>query len=113
MKIENKKSLLYVTTASEKEADKIAMALVEEQLVACANILSGASTIYRWKGKMNKETEVVLILKTIAKLVHKSVKRIKELHSYECPAIIVMDVRGGNKEFLNWIDSSVVQDPEG
>ena len=86
--------------------------MVEEQLVACANILGASTAIYRWEGKLIKEKEVVLIFKTIASLVQKSVKRIKELHSYECPAIIVIDIQDGNKEFISWIKSAVLNDPD-
>ena len=59
------------------EADKIATRLVEEKLVACANILGASTAIYYWEGKLTKEKEVILILKTTAKLVQKSVKKIK------------------------------------
>ena len=109
MNLENLTNLIYVTTGSEVEAAKIASTLVEEQLVACANILGDSSAIYRWKGEIITEIEVIIILKTTASLVQKSVKRIKALHSYECPAVISIDIQDGNKEFLSWINRAVVQ----
>ena len=109
MKIETRTNLLYVTAGSEEEANKIATTLVEEQLVACANILGASTAVYRWKGKLTKETEFILILKTVARLVQKSIQRIGELHSYECPSVIVIDINDGNKEFLTWINSAVLQ----
>jgi uncharacterized protein involved in tolerance to divalent cations len=66
------------------EAEEIASTLVEEQLVTWANILVALTTIYRWKEKLTKETEVILIFKTIARLVQKSLQRIEELHSNKC-----------------------------
>ncbi len=110
LEIKNKTNLLYVTAGSEEEANKIAATLVEEQLVACANILGASTAIYRWKEKLTKETEFILVLKTVARLVQKSVQRIDELHSYECPAVIVIDIQDGNKEFLNWINNAVLRD---
>ena len=103
--MEEKLKLLYVTASSIAEADKIATRLVEERLVACANILGASTAIYHWEGKLTKEKEVILILKTTAKLVQKSVKRIVGLHSYECPAVIVLEIEDGNKEFLSWISN--------
>ena len=103
--MEEETNLLYVTAGSITEADKIATKLVEEKLVACANILGASTAIYHWEGKLTKEKEVILILKTTAKLVQKSVKRIVGLHSYECPAVIVLEIEDGNKEFLSWISN--------
>jgi periplasmic divalent cation tolerance protein len=79
------------------EAEEIASTLVEEQLVTWANILVALTTIYRWKEKLTKETEVILIFKTIARLVQKSLQRIEELHSNKCPAIIVIDIQDVNR----------------
>ena len=108
MELKNKTKLFYITVGSETEADKIGTALVEEKLAACANILGASTAIYRWEGEINKEKEVVLIFKTTASLVQKSLKRVLELHSYKCPAVIVMDIDDGNKEFLNWIHESTL-----
>jgi periplasmic divalent cation tolerance protein len=110
LKLENKIKLLYVTASSEEEANKIAVTLVEEELVACANILGASTAIYRWKEKLTKETEFILVLKTVARLIQKSIQRIGELHSYECPGVIVIDIQDGNKKFLNWINSVVLHD---
>jgi periplasmic divalent cation tolerance protein len=110
---EEKTKLLYVTAGSITEADKIATRLVEEKLVACANILGTSTAIYQWEGKLTKEKGVILILKTTAKLVQKSVKRIIGLHSYECPAVIVLDIQDGNKEFLSWINNVTNPNYEG
>lgn len=97
--------IIYVTTANEKEAEKIANILVEERLSACANIFPIRS-IYRWKGQVEKDTEVAMFVKTKSELVDDVVKRIKESHSYDVPCIVSLSIEKGNKDFLNWIDES-------
>ena len=107
MKSKNIK-LFYITVPSKKEADNIASTLVKEQLVACANISGDTMAIYRWKGIVTKEKEVIIILKTTTRLVKKVIKRVVELHSYQCPAVIVLDVHDGNSEFLKWINQNTL-----
>ncbi len=97
--------LVYVTTASKKEAENISRTLVEEKLIACANIFPIRS-IYLWKEKVQKEEEVAMFIKTKAKLVDEVIKRVKELHSYEVPCIVSLTVEKGYIEFLKWIDES-------
>lgn len=76
--------LIYITTANKKEAQKIAKASVKEKLAACVNIFP-IESIYRWKGKIKKEKEIGIFVKTKTKLVNEAIKRVKELHSYEIP----------------------------
>lgn len=97
--------LVYVTTASKKEAENISRTLVEEKLIACANIFPIRS-IYLWKEKVQNEEEVAMFIKTKAKLVDEVIKKVKELHSYEVPCIISLIVEKGYIEFLKWIDES-------
>lgn len=98
-----KTALLYITTADKKEAAKIASALVKERLVACANIISGMRSVYRWKGKIVSGAEALLFAKTKQSLVDKAVARVKKLHSYECPCIVSFPIEKGNPDFLKWI----------
>ena len=93
----------YVTASSLEEATKIADALVDEQLVACANILPGMQSVYRWNGEVQHDNEVVVILKTRAALVDAVVERVRALHSYECPCVVTLPLTGGNPAFLAWI----------
>lgn len=97
--------LVYVITANEKEAEKIAKTLVEEKLAACANIFSVRS-IYKWAGDIQREDEVAMFIKTRVELVDKIISRVKELHSYEVPCIISLPIEKGYVEFLKWIDNS-------
>lgn len=96
-------SLIYVTTGSEEEARQIAAALVEARLVACANMLPGMKSIYRWQGEIQSDREVVLILKTQTSLVDMVTDKVKELHSYDCPCVVALSIAGGNPAFLDWI----------
>ncbi|MEI7850918.1 MAG: divalent-cation tolerance protein CutA [Kiritimatiellales bacterium] len=95
--------LIYVTAPSRKEAEKIAEAVVTERLAACANILDGVTSIFHWEGKLCRENEALLILKTTEEKATALTARIKELHSYECPCVVVLPIEGGNPAFLEWL----------
>ena len=96
-------SVVYSTIDNIQDARRIANTLVEEQIVACVNIIPKIESIYRWKGKIENEEEVVLIAKTADQNVKKTIHRIKELHSYELPDIIVLPVIGGLKDYLDYV----------
>jgi periplasmic divalent cation tolerance protein len=95
--------MLYITASNTKEAKTIGTALVKERLAACANIIDRIQSVYRWKGKLEKSAESLLILKTKQALAKKAISRIKALHSYECPCITAFPIAGGNPAFLKWI----------
>ncbi len=96
-------SIIYSTFGSIEDARRIAHTLVEEQLVACVNIIPKVESFYRWEGKIEDDEEVVIIAKTVDKNVKKTIKRIKSLHSYELPDIIVIPIIGGHIEYLDYI----------
>lgn len=96
-------AVVYTTINNTKNARKIARTLVEEKLVACVNIFPRAESIYRWKGKIEKDREYILLAKTTEKQVKKTIQRIKELHTYELPDIIVLPIIGGLKEYLDYL----------
>ena len=97
-------SLLYVTCATEDEAITIGSTLVEERLAACANVLGRTTSIFRWEGKVQRENEVALLLKTRTELVERVTARVKALHSYTVPCVVALPIGAGNADFLNWID---------
>jgi periplasmic divalent cation tolerance protein len=103
--------LVYVTTKDQNEAELIANALVVERLAACANILGSIQSVYVWKGKLEAGSEVAMLVKTTQLRVAAVIDRIKALHSYECPAIVVLPVLGGNVEFLEWIEAETQSQP--
>lgn len=99
--------MLYLPCSSWAEAEKIARALVEEKLVVCANIVPGIKSIYRWKGKIEQATEAVIFAKTLAAKKEALEKRIKELHSYETPAIVFLEVESMSKETREWLEKEL------
>ena len=100
---ENMVAVIYSTTSKIQDARRIAHTLVQEQIVACVNIIPKIESYYRWKGKIENDEEVVLIAKTTDKNVKKTIQRIKNLHTYELPDIIVLPIIGGLKDYLSYI----------
>lgn len=95
-------SMLYTTTGSEDEAEKISNKLLERRLVACANIFPIRS-MYWWKGEIEKEQEFAIIFKTRTELLDEAMAAIKELHSYEVPCLMCYEYTRGDRDYLNWI----------
>ncbi len=96
-------TLIYVTTSSLEEATAIGRALVDERLAACANILPGLTSIYRWEGALTEDSECALIAKTTSACTDALIARVKALHSYDCPCIVALPITAGNPAFLEWI----------
>jgi periplasmic divalent cation tolerance protein len=99
--------VVLVTCASTAEARRIGRAVVERKLAACANILPGVESIYRWKGKVERAREVLVIMKTSATRLRDLEREVKRLHSYDVPEFIVLPIVAGSKEYLQWISDSV------
>lgn len=97
--------LVYITTKDEEEARRIGKALVSEKLAACVNF-HPIKSILRWQGEISQEDEVAMLAKTKAELVDELVSRVKELHSYEVPCVVVLPVEKGNPDFLEWISQA-------
>ena len=100
-------SLLYVTLGSYKDAMALARTLVEERLVACANVIDGTKSVYRWDGETKEESESIMVAKTEDRLMTQAIDRVVELHSYECPCAISLPITEGHKPFLDWISDEV------
>ncbi len=95
--------VVYITAPNEDEAAKIAKALVEERLAGCVNIVKGIRSIYRWQGRIEDDSEVLMIAKTQRHLFESLKRRVKELHSYTVSEIIAMPVIEGSEDYLNWL----------
>ena len=93
----------YITTQNKSEAKKIGKVLLQERLAACVNIFDQMSSMYWWEGKIEEANETVLIAKTTKKIFPKLSKKVKSIHSYSIPCILQLEVKDGNKEYLNWI----------
>jgi periplasmic divalent cation tolerance protein len=99
--------LFYMTCKNKVEANKIAYALVKKDLVACANIIPNIKSYFKWNNKkVNIIKESVLIGKTVKKNINKIILYVKKIGSYDCPCVVFVDIKNGNKDFLSWIKSS-------
>jgi periplasmic divalent cation tolerance protein len=95
--------IVLTTTGSQEEAGKIAHALVERRLAACVNIVPTVKSVYRWQGKVETATEWLLLIKTQAGLFERVRAAVKELHSYDLPECVMLEVTAGSQEYLNWV----------
>lgn len=84
-------------------ARRIVGALLDERLVACGNIVPGATSLYRWEGQVRQDEEVVAILKTLRRLVPRVLERAAALHPYDVPELLVQRVADGAGEYLDWV----------
>jgi periplasmic divalent cation tolerance protein len=100
-------NFIYMTVGSKDEARKIGKELVTTRLAACVNILDNMNSFYRWEGKIQDDTEVVMIAKTTEEQVPDLIKKVESLHSYDCPCIVSLPVAGGHQPFLEWIAGEV------
>jgi len=95
--------IIYCTVPDTATGERIAQRLVEYRLAACVNLLPGATSVYRWKGRVEKETESLLMIKARA-ADYKSVEAaIRSQHPYELPEIIAVPVSNGLAEYLDWV----------
>ncbi len=95
--------VVLITASSADEAAKIGSALVEEHLVACANIVVGIRSLFFWDGKTRDEQETLMICKSRSVLMDRIVVRVKQLHSYTVPEVIALPIVAGSKEYLDWV----------
>ncbi|MEM3673010.1 MAG: divalent-cation tolerance protein CutA [Candidatus Bathyarchaeia archaeon] len=99
--------VVLVTTSSKEEAEKIANSLLNERLIACANIIGPVHSLFWWTGKIDRAEEYVLLMKSRENLFDELSKRVKTLHSYEVPEIIALPVVKGYKAYMEWLDNSL------
>ena len=97
-------SVILTTAGSPEEAESLADGLVRQKLVACAQLLP-ISSIYRWEGKVERDSEVLLLLKARADLYEEIESHILEHHSYDTPEVLQLDVKRGSESYLTWISS--------
>ncbi|MFC1885155.1 divalent-cation tolerance protein CutA [Thermodesulfobacteriota bacterium] len=98
-----KVNLVYMTAGSMEEAQKIGKEIVSQRLAACVNIIDNMNSFYWWEGELQDDREVIIIAKTREVLVPELIRRVKSLHSYDCPCVVSIPLVDGNPGFLNWI----------
>ena len=104
--------LVFCTVPDEATAERIARALVEESLAACVNILAGLTSVYRWRGRIEQDSELLLLAKSREDRLAALRDRIRALHPYELPEIIAVPISDGLEAYLAWIDENLdTEDP--
>ena len=96
-------AVILSTCKDRTEAESIAARLVNDGAAACVSIVDTITSIYRWKGKVEKTTEALLIIKTRSALADRVERTIRNLSSYECPEVIVLPIVKGSENYLRWI----------
>lgn len=104
---------VLMTAPDAATAEEIVRQLVDERLVACGNILPGATSIYWWEGKVHRDEEVVVIMKTPQETVRRAVRRAEQLHPYDVPELLVHTVADGAPAYLRWVRSTCRSLPAG
>jgi len=101
--------LLLVSTSFAEEADaaRVARALIDERLIACANIVPGARSLYRWEGVVRDEREVLVLMKTRKQDWTALLSRLHELHPYETPECVAVRVAAGAPRYMAWLEESL------
>jgi periplasmic divalent cation tolerance protein len=99
--------IVLSTSGSKDEASKLANALVAGKLAACVNIVGPMRSVYRWKDKVEDGEEFLLVIKTLESQIASIERRIRELHTYELPEIVVLPIIGGSEAYLEWLGASV------
>lgn len=100
--------LLVLTTVKNRaEAKRLGEKLVSEKLAACVSALPNVNSTYRWRGKLERARENLLLIKTSNEKLDRLIPRIKELHSYEVPEILVVPIELGLPEYLKWVEESL------
>jgi len=100
--------VIYITAPTEEVGKNIAKKLIEEKVAACINMVKNIYSIYWWKGNIEEDNEVLLIIKTKKDLFDKIEEIVKSIHPYTIPEIITLPIVAGSFDYLNWIDESTI-----
>lgn len=95
--------VILITVPNAEVGERLARALVEERLAACVNRIPGLISVYRWQGKIERDPEELLVVKTRQELVSAVSERVKTLHPYQVPEIIALPVKDGSAAYLEWV----------
>jgi periplasmic divalent cation tolerance protein len=101
------KIVVLSTASNAAEAEAIARRLVEERLAACVNVVTGVRSFYRWKGKIEKSPEWLLVIKSSRGRFEELRAALEKLHSYDVPEVIALPVVEGTKNYLHWMEGEL------
>jgi len=96
---------VVLCTVPVEAAETLASKLVEERLAACVNVHRDVTSVYRWEGRVERQREAMLVIKTGDPTLERLVARIAALHPYSVPEIVVLEVASVNAKYLEWVDS--------
>ena len=99
--------IVIMTVPNREEAVKIVRTLLEEKLIACANLMEPVSSFFWWQGKITDEKEVLVIMKSHETIFKKLSKRVTELHSYDVPEILALPIVDGSQAYLDWMNAAL------
>ena len=102
--------VVFITTPNRDEAARLADVLVSERLAACVNIVPAIESVYRWEGKVTRDSEALMIIKTTDERYPDVERRVKELHSYSTPEVIALRIEQGSEQYLKWLSYSTAND---
>ena len=103
--------IVFTTFANDADAARVTRVLVEERLIACANLLPGARSIYRWQDGVKDEPEVVVLMKTRKQDWTALLSRLHDLHPYATPECVAVRIAAGAPKYMAWLDEALA--PEG
>jgi len=95
--------VVLVTVGSREEGERIATTVVGEQLAACVNIVGPVESIYRWDDQVQRDQELLLVIKTRSTLFDALAARVTALHSYQTPEVIAVPINAGSQAYLDWL----------
>ena len=99
--------IVFTTFANEADAARACRVLVEERLIACANLLPGARSLYRWEGSVADQPEVVVLMKTRKQDWTALMSRLHELHPYDTPECVAVRIAAGAPRYMAWLDAAL------
>jgi len=99
--------IVLVTTPNKAEAEKVSQSLLNEKLIACANIINPVTSFFHWSGKVERAEECLVVMKSRLDLFGELAERLKGLHSYEVPEVLAFPIVGGSKAYLDWMGEAL------
>jgi len=106
-------TVVFMTASDKKEATRIVRSLLDERLIACANITGPVSSLFWWEGKIDEASEVLVIMKSRKRVFKRLCDRVKKLHSYEVPEILELSITEGLPSYLEWMGASLHGEGDG
>ncbi|MDE2059023.1 MAG: divalent-cation tolerance protein CutA [candidate division NC10 bacterium] len=103
--------VVLITASSRQEAEVIGKALVESRLAACVNISAGVYSLFWWQGAVERQEEVLMLVKSRRDLLSSIIEIVKGLHSYSVPEVVALPILAGSADYLAWVDESLQQTP--